>query len=76
MSYIRECSKGAGEDRGWLSVRQLAAVVAFAAMFVALVVWTTVAMPSPIADFEFEQLVPAFASSIAAAVEADRSESP
>ena len=50
MLHSRELSKGHGEtDRGWLSWRQFAGVVAFVALFAALVVWTTVAMPGPIA---------------------------
>jgi hypothetical protein len=73
MSGNRELSNGAGEDRGWLSIRQLAAVAAFAAVFAALVVWTTVAVPSPIADFNVERLVPTFAVTSAGA-EATRPE--
>ena len=77
MLSSREFTKEAGRDeRGWLSGRQLAAVLAFVALFVALVVWTTVATPGPIADFEVERLVRDLASSTAAAVESDHSESP
>ena len=62
MRCSRIFTKGTGGAEGWLSVRQLAAVAAFAALFAALVVWTTVAIPSPIVDFDVERLVPAFVS--------------
>ena len=76
MSCNREFVKGdGGDDRRWLSARQLAAVLVFAALFVALVVWTTVATPGPIADFEVEQLVRDFVST-AATAEPVRSEAP
>jgi len=55
MSHSRELSKGHGEaDRGWLSWRHFAGVLAFVALFAALVVWTTVAVPGPIAYFDAE----------------------
>ena len=65
-----------GAERGWLSARQLAAVAAFAALFAALVVWTTVAMPTPIADLDVERLVPAFEVSTAAGTQPVRAEAP
>jgi len=75
MLCSREFAKGVSwTDRAWLSVRQLAAVAAFAALFAALVVWTTVAMPSPIVEFDVERLVPAFASAIAASAKPDGAE--
>jgi len=77
MSCSREFAKGASwTNRAWLSVCQLAAVAAFAALFGALVVWTTVAMPSPIADFDVERLVPAFASATAERAESADGEQP
>ncbi len=71
--FARETS---GAERGWLSARQLVAVAAFAALFGALVVWTTVAMPSPIADFDVERLVPAFDLSTAAGAQPVAVEAP
>ena len=77
MPCSREFAKGVSwTDRAWLSVRQLAAVAAFAALFGALVVWTTVAMPSPIAEFDVERLVPALAVSTGHGVKPDHPEAP
>lgn len=77
MWRSRIFTKGAGgADRGWLSGCQLAAVAAFAALFAALVVWTTVAMPGTIADFDVDRLVPVFSSSSTGGVEPDHTESP
>lgn len=67
MSCRREVSRGpGGADRTWLSCRQFVGVAAFVALFAALVVWTTVAMPGPIADLNVQALVPALTASAAA----------
>ena len=67
MSCRPESWKVRGEtDRTWLSCRQFVALVVFVTLFAALVVWTTFAMPSPIADLKVEALVPALASTAAA----------
>jgi len=51
------------KDRAWLSWRELAGLLVFLALFGGLVVWTTMAMPTPAAELKIDLLVPALASS-------------
>jgi hypothetical protein len=60
----REVSSGFGEqDQAWLSCREVVALVVFLTLFACLVVWTTTAMPGPVAEVNVELLLPALASS-------------
>jgi len=59
----QESGKGPGADeRGWLSLYQLAAVALFLAFVACLVVWTTAVMPGAFPEVHVEQLGPALAS--------------
>ena len=50
------------KDRAWLSWRELVGLLVFVALLGGLVIWTTMALPTPGAELKMELIVPALAS--------------